>query len=159
MTLDINIKVPVPGRKAVKAGWRISPGFLRRVKAIAYEESPDWPIDSLETVESAVIAMIKLSKEMRQARIEAFPADSHDDEGEILMNHTSVPVEIDHENNVAYIVLEPKPPEATLRIELRRSGRSERFHNVVLDFDETGRLVGIELLDAAAVFGPRKPGL
>lgn len=80
MTWDINIKIPAPGRKAVKAGWRISPGFLRRIKAIAYQESPDWPIDSLETAESVVIAMIKLSNEIHQGGIESLPADPHDDD-------------------------------------------------------------------------------
>lgn len=73
-----------------------------------------------------------------------------------MLNHTSVPVQIDHENNLAYIVLDPKPLGDRLRIELSRTGRSVRFRDVVLDFDESGRLVGIELLDAAAVFGQRE---
>jgi hypothetical protein len=63
--MDITLKVPPPGRKAVKAGWRVSPGFLRRVKAIAYEESPDWPIDDFETAESVILALVKLSEELR----------------------------------------------------------------------------------------------
>jgi len=66
--------------------------------------------------------------------------------------NTSIPVEIDYEHNVAYLVLNQEPRE-----EMGRISRSERFRDVVLDFDETGRLVGIALLNAAAVFGPRKP--
>lgn len=72
--MDITLAVPPPGRKAVKAGWRISPGFLRRVKAIAYEESPDWPLDSLETAESAILALIKLSAELKAAGV-SFPTE------------------------------------------------------------------------------------
>ena len=74
--MDISLKLPPPGRKAVKAGWRVSPGFLRRVKAIAYEESPDWPLDSMETVESAVIALAKLSEELRAKGLDSFPPDA-----------------------------------------------------------------------------------
>ncbi len=76
--MDIKLTVPPPERKAAKAGWRVSPAFLRRVKAIAYEESPDWPLDSLETVESAVIALVKLSEELRRAGVDSFPPDVED---------------------------------------------------------------------------------
>jgi uncharacterized protein YuzE len=74
-----------------------------------------------------------------------------------LHGQLSVPVQIDMDNNVAYIALDPRPPKHRPCSELSRSGRSERLRDVVLDFDETGRLIGIELLDAEAVFGARKP--
>ncbi len=63
------------------------------------------------------------------------------------MNHSFVPIELDAEHNVGYIALDYEA-----RQEKRPVARSERVHDIVLDFDASGRLVGIELLDLVAVF-------
>ena len=72
--------------------------------------------------------------------------DAH---GAEAMNHSLVPVDIDHERGVAYINLSAEP-----RDEQGRVTRSARFHDVVLDFDETGSLVGIELLKLPTPWAP-----
>jgi uncharacterized protein YuzE len=55
-------------------------------------------------------------------------------------------IEIDRDHNLAYILLRPE-----LRGQPRSVARSSRVaEDIVLDLDENGQLIGIELLDASA---------